>query len=36
MGAIKPWHLLILFSCFLGVTGIVAAIGLTIAKTRRK
>jgi hypothetical protein len=36
MGAIKPWHLLILFSCFLAVTGIVAAISIVIAKQRRK
>ncbi|GAB2579881.1 hypothetical protein Aab01nite_56010 [Paractinoplanes abujensis] len=36
MGAIKPWHLLILISCFIAVAGIVAAIAFAWAQSRRK
>ncbi|GID32700.1 hypothetical protein [Paractinoplanes brasiliensis] len=36
MGAIKPWHLLILFSCFIAVAGIVAAVVFAWTQSRRK
>lgn len=36
MGAIKPWHLLILIGCFIVVTGIVAAVVFAWAQSRRK
>ncbi len=35
MGAIKPWHLLILLSCFLAVAALATAIGITLAKRRK-
>ena len=34
MGALKPWHVLFLMICMLGVGGIVAA--LVVVLTRRK
>ncbi|MBL7260758.1 hypothetical protein [Paractinoplanes lichenicola] len=36
MGAIKPWHVLILISCFIAVAGIIAAISFAWAQSRRK
>ncbi|GAA4936391.1 hypothetical protein GCM10025331_22250 [Actinoplanes utahensis] len=36
MGALKPWHLLILSFCCLGVTGVVAAVAVVFARGKRR
>ncbi len=35
MGAIKPWHLLILICLFVAVTALVTVIMVTLAKRRK-
>lgn len=37
MGAIKPWHLIVLLCCMVSVTGIVAAVlAIVFAANKRK